>query len=147
MEPQEFSFKGQEIRPDVIEKIWENTKNYLAQQGYFVQDIKMPDIVGITLTLERLRDAFRILNSSPHIINTSKIEFNGEYVDEGSACVFRSDEPNQWNILVWEKARPIRNEIKHEILHIWESILGLEWGTLTQNKIVIVKRNLNDNEE
>ena len=128
MESQTFKFKGREIKQFLIKRIWEDIRQELASDGYLVEGINMPKIDGLTLTTNRLKKAWKQTSS---LLNTSEVEY-GQKSEKWRASVFFSDVNQLWVILVWEKARPIRNEVRHELLHIWESFLGLKWGALTQ---------------
>jgi hypothetical protein len=121
------------IGPDVIERTWQGIKRELARDGYPVEATKMPPISGWTLNTENLRKAWEIASSSPSLANTSQEEW-GERSDEWAACTIPSVDQTSggqgWGILIWEGMRPIRKPLRHELLHIWESLLGLKWGTL-----------------
>ena len=75
----------------------------------------MPHISGITLSTNRLKEAWEQTSQSPHLINTSLIEY-GEKSEKWKALVFFSNVDQIWILLIWEKARPIRNSIRHELL-------------------------------
>ena len=125
--PEPLVLIGHEIEPSVIEKIWRNIQQELVSRGYAVQGITMPKITGMTLSSNSLMKAWEAVKTFPNLVNQSEAEW-GEYLEKWKACVFPTEEG--WTILVWNRARPIRNEIRHELSHIWESLLGLQWGTL-----------------
>lgn len=119
------------IRPEVIERIWQNIKRELTSDGYPVESIEMPRIAGWTLDTNNLRKAWEITSSSPALVNTSLEEY-GEELKEWSACTIPSNVDQMWRILIWKEMRPIRKRLRHELLHVWESLLGLKWGALRE---------------
>jgi hypothetical protein len=122
------------IRPDVIERIWQGIKRELASDGYPVESIVMPQITGWTLDMNNLRKAWEKTSSTPALMNMSLVEY-GEESEKWAAFTFPSvaqtSADQKWMVLLWEGKRPIRRPLRHELLHIWESLLGLKWGTLT----------------
>jgi len=127
--PEPLVLVGQQIKPDVIAKVWDRTRQIVAGEGYAVDDVAMPQIVAITLDSEGLQKAWKDTARFPNLSNQSEAEW-GEHLDEWQACTFPTGD--HWLVLVYERMRPIKNEIRHELLHIWESLLGLQWGTLTR---------------
>lgn len=130
MSPQLFTFKGKEIKQEILKRIWKAIRLNLRDK-YPVEDISMPKIEAISLTHRRFRKAMKQLETSPHFMDTSGIEW-GEEVGFPSACAFPSDVDQKWIVLVCRGLRPLEQDLKHELLHIWESTLVLKWGTLTQ---------------
>jgi len=128
-----FSFVGRKIEQDLLRRIWEETRSNLKSQ-FIVKDVVMPRIEAVSLTHERFTKAIRQLQSSPYIIDATKIEW-GEQLKAGyiSAGSFFSDVDQKWVVLLCEGLNPLEQNLRHELLHIWESILGLQLGTLTQS--------------
>lgn len=127
-----FIFSGDPIKQETLRMIWEETRSSLKNE-YPVGNISMPKIEAMTLTPKRFMKATKQLLSSPHILDMSVIEW-GEPVGFPSACTFFADVDRKWIVLVRRGLRPLEQDLKHELLHIWENALGLAWGTLT-NKL------------
>ena len=125
-----FTFREKPIKQEILRKIWEETRSNL-RDTYPVENISMPKIEAVILANKRFWKAMRQLLSSPHILDESQTEW-GESAGVVSACVFFSDVQRKWMILVCEGLRPLDQDLKHELLHVWESTLGLQWGTLTR---------------
>ena len=130
---QHFSFVGRQIKQDLLRRTWEETGAILKNK-YPVEDTPMPRIEALCLTYECFSKAIRQLLSSPYIIDATKIEW-GEQLEARriSAGSFFSDVDQKWAVLVCEGLNPLEQNLRHELLHIWESILGLQLGTLTQS--------------
>ncbi len=124
-----FTFSGEPIKQETLRMIWEETRSSLKNE-YLVENISMPKIEAITLTPKRFMKAMKQLQLSPHILDMSVIEW-GETAGFPSACTFFADVERKWIVLVCRELRPLEQDLKHELLHIWENALGLEWGTLT----------------
>jgi len=124
-----FTFSGEPIKQETLRMIWEETRSSLKNK-YLVENISMPKIEAITLTPKRFMKAMKQLQLSPHILDMSVIEW-GETAGFPSACTFFADVEQKWIVLVCRELRPLEQDLKHELLHIWENALGLEWGTLT----------------
>lgn len=124
-----FTFSGEPIKQETLRMIWEETRSSLKNE-YLVENISMPKIEAITLTPKRFMKAMKQLQLSPHILDMSVIEW-GETAGFPSACTFLADVERKWIVLVCRELRPLEQDLKHELLHIWENALGLEWGTLT----------------
>jgi len=124
------------IRPDVIERVWLGIKRQLAADGYAVERIQMPKISAWTLDSSNLRKAWEVTSSTQALSSTEKIEYGVETESKKwSACTFPSDAEHQegkWAVLVYQEMRPIRRRLRRELLHIWESLLALQWGALTE---------------
>ena len=127
-----FSVSGEPIEQVILRMIWEETRASLKNE-YLVGNISMPKIEAVILTRKRFRKATKQLLASPHILDMSVIEW-GEIVKFPSACAFMAEveQEQKWIILVCDELIPLEQDLKHELLHIWESTLGLKWGTLTK---------------
>jgi len=128
---QTLKFTGRQISPNIISKIWEETRSELGTE-YAVKEIQMPKIDGIVLSYKRFVQADRKLKASSHIENLTKAEWGVDEVGVPSAGVFYSDVDKKWMLLKLKGANPLEVDVKHELLHIWESILKVPWGTLTR---------------
>jgi len=125
-----FTFKGREIKQEILKRIWEEMKSNLRSK-YPIENIPMPKIEAVRLTHKRFAKAMKQLLSSPYIMDMSVIEW-GETAGFASACTFFGDVDQTWVVLVCEGLRPLEQDLRHELLHIWESTLDLQWGTLTK---------------
>ena len=125
-----FTFSGKEIKQEILRSVWEETRSNLRGK-YPVEDISMPKIEAVRLTVKRFTKAMKQLLLSQHIMDTSEIEW-GEGAGFVSACTFFGDVDQKWIVLVCKGLRPLEQDLKHELLHIWESNLDLKLGTLTK---------------
>jgi hypothetical protein len=128
---QQFKFKGTAIRPDVLGGYWRYVKRLLAADGYSVEGIEMPNIEGLVLSTDRWTEALEQIDLSPYYKNTTGVKHGKQLIGKRGVLVFHAAGP-KWIVLVWENARPMKGPVRHELLHIWESLLGLSCGTLTK---------------
>ena len=128
--PESLVLTGHKIDDHVIEKVWHTIQRRLASQGYAVDGITMPVIVGITLDSDGLRQAWEDMERFPNLTDQGQIDEWGEPLDKWEACVFAVG-PG-WVIAIYDRVKPITDNIRHELLHVWESLLGFQWGTLTR---------------
>jgi hypothetical protein len=140
MESTTFNIAGDPIEQKYIRHLWEQTRNELKDRYPKVKDIPMPKISAMTLGPENFRRQHRQLLQSKHIRDTGLIEWGSPSTmktsDLPSACVFEADEDQGWIILkrTGKKSWSIENDLIHELFHVWESALGLRWGTLSRKK-------------
>ncbi len=123
------TFSGEPIKQETLRMIWEETRSSLKNE-YLVENISMPKIEAITLTPKRFMKAMEQLQLSPHILDMSVIEW-AETAGFPSACIFFADVERKWIVLVCRELRTLEQDLKHELLHVWENALGLEGRTLT----------------
>lgn len=128
-----FTFKGKQIKQESLKRVWEQTRRELSKR-YAVEDAQMPKIDGVILSGKCFWRALKRVKQSSHMIDTEAIEW-GESASFISACTFFADTRETWIVLVCEGLRPLEQELKHELLHIWENILGLQWGALTKKLV------------
>ena len=132
METQIIQIRGKVIEPSRIMRIWEDIRQELINEGYSVAKVTdMPKIRGVTVTTKWLKRMWQITSSSPHLLNTSQLEW-GEKKEGWKVCTFFADVKQEWIVVVWERVKSIEYEVRHELLHIWESLLLLQRGTLTK---------------
>jgi len=126
-----IKLKGNPIAQQTIEKIWEEVRLKLGGH-YAVEGIEMPKIRGLILAKVRFKRILAQLLASPHIYSTEEEEWGPRQQHTlPSAINFRAEDT--WVIVKNGAGRcTVEEDLRHELLHIWESILGLSWGTLTQ---------------
>ena len=130
MEPETFVFRGKPVEQAILERIWKEIKLELAGK-YSVDNVEMPNIEALVLSYKKFRKALNKLLSSPHIKDTSEIEW-GAKCTTPSAVTFFIDENQTWAILkCGGYGCSLEADLRHELLHIWEAKLGLKWATLT----------------
>jgi hypothetical protein len=136
MESTTFNIAGDWVEPEYIRELWEQTRNELKGRYPKVKDIPMPRISAMTLGPKDFRRQHRQLLQSQHMRDTGPMEWGSPSTmktsDLPSACVFEADEDQGWIILkrTGKKSWSIEHDLIHELSHIWESALGLRWGTL-----------------
>lgn len=130
MEPETFVFRGKPVNQAILIRIWEEIRVELADK-YPVDDVKMPNIRAMILNYKNFRKALKKLLSSPHIEDTSETEW-GAKITTPSAVTFYGDVDQTWMVLkCGGYGYSLEVDLRHELLHICEAILGLKWGTLT----------------
>ena len=138
MESATFNIAGDPIEQEHIRALWEQTRNELRDRYPNVKDIPMPKISAMTLGPKDFRRQHRQLLQSKHIRGTGPIEWGSPMSasDLPSACVFEADEDQGWIILkrTGKRSWSIEKDLIHELFHVWESTLGLRWGTLSRKK-------------
>jgi len=131
MEPEQFTVRGEPVEQATIVRIWEEIKREIAGK-YPVGNIKMPNIKAHVLNRNHFRKVVRKLLWSQHIIDTSEIEW-GTKCTKPSAVTFLAE--GEWIILKCKGyGFSLEDDLRHELLHVWEAKLGLKWGTLTQTE-------------
>lgn len=137
METEEFRFTGRPVREGTIKTLWEEIRCELKTE-HPVENIKMPRIEALRLSYSRFEKAMKKLKRSPHLTDQDGIELGVKATKaekmKASACVFFSDVDQCWVILKCEGFYPLEVDLKHELLHIWEKILCLPWGTLAKKE-------------
>jgi hypothetical protein len=130
MEPETFVFRGKPMSQALLTRIWEEMRLELANK-YTVDDIEIPKIRALILSYKNFMKAYNKLLTSPHIEDTSEIEW-GAKVTTPSAFTFYGDVDQTWVILKCDGyGYSLEVDLRHELLHLWEAELDLKWGTLT----------------
>ncbi len=130
--------QGSRIKPANIKKTWEKQRDVLSSSFPQLAQIVMPPIEGWILneaiyesTLKGIADS----NRKPEDTGTEA----GHSVLYPSSITFQT--PSGWTILKCAKRRSLEDDLARELWFIWEKILNLEMGTLTDPG-----RNSPDNE-
>ncbi len=130
--------QGSRIKPANIKKTWEKQRDVLSSSFPQLAQIVMPSIEGWILneaiyesTLKGIADS----NRKPEDTGTEA----GHSVLYPSSITFQT--PSGWTILKCAKRRSLEDDLARELWFIWEKILNLEMGTLTDPG-----RNSPDNE-
>lgn len=128
------------ISQRTIEKIWKRLYEKLRQMGYRMQNIKIPNIYAIVLGPRNFIKFIQRLRKIGFI--SMDIEEYGRDMgirDTGAICLPRG---KAWVIIIQTYAErgPLERYLIHEILHIFEDLLGLRWGSLTRFADSILKR-------
>ncbi len=130
--------QGSRIKPANIKKTWEKQRDVLSSSFPQLAQIVMPPIEGWILneaiyesTLKGIADS----NRKPEDTGTEA----GHSVLYPSSITFQT--PSGWTILKCAKRRSLEGDLARELWFIWEKILNLEMGTLTDPG-----RNSPDNE-
>jgi hypothetical protein len=133
MKPEEFKFRGKPASRVILVRIWEEIRLELTGK-YAVDNIEMPDIQALVLNYKNFTKAFNKLLLSLHIEDTSEIEWGTKCTSTiPSALIFFADVDQTWIILKCDGyGYSLEVDLRHELLHLWESKLGLKWGTLTK---------------
>ncbi len=120
--------QGSRIKPANIKKTWEKQRDVLSSSFPQLAQIVMPSIEGWILneaiyesTLKGIADS----NRKPEDTGTEA----GHSVLYPSSITFQT--PSGWTILKCAKRRSLEDDLARELWFIWEKILNLEMGTLT----------------
>ncbi len=120
--------QGSRIKPANIKKTWEKQRDVLSSSFPQLAQIVMPPIEGWILneaiyesTLKGIADS----NRKPEDTGTEA----GHSVLYPSSITFQT--PSGWTILKCAKRRSLEDDLARELWFIWEKILNLEMGTLT----------------
>lgn len=115
-----------------LKRMWKIIGKELKEMGYQVNNIQMPKVRAFILSLENFEETTKEL--SPHLMDTSSIEYGETDSDPPSACAFsiKSAMEDYWIILKCQGRNSLKKDLDHELKHIYESFLGLKWGTLTR---------------
>jgi len=138
MKPQTFTIKfKKEVSPSTIKNIWESLRKELETKGYHVENIRMPKIKAFIQKPQHFFKTAREFEGSPHLTDKSEEEW-GEQVKPQmvSALCFFSDVEDSWTILKRKGGHSLQTDLRHKLKHIWESVLGLEWGSLSKQDCV-----------
>lgn len=130
----EYSFIAEKkIEEWLIKEIWENIKTRLVD--YDVKDIKMPVINAFVLKERHYLKACRELAKKSKFRETVLIEYGELFPaihSAGFAMQDQSEDDEGWLICIRKGKRSITVNLEHELCHIFEYLLGLKWGTLTE---------------
>ncbi|MFC1894182.1 hypothetical protein ACFLYR_09275 [Chloroflexota bacterium] len=122
---------GYPVTPETLRGIWEDIRSELVSDFPIARSIEMPSVYAFVVPRKEYRRVFKQLKHSKHIINTEKTEWGEEGAPSTSAFAFKSE--RGWVILKRERfGYAVEADLKHELTHIWEEILGLVWGKLTR---------------
>ena len=123
-----IKLQGSRIKPSKIKQTWEKQRALLSESFPQLAQIVMPPIEGQILneaayesTLKGIADSSR----KPEDTGTGP----GENVLYPSSITFQT--PRGWTILKCAKRRSLEEVLERELWFIWEKMLNLEMGTLT----------------
>ena len=123
-----IQLQGSRIKPAYIKKTWEKQRTVLSGSFPQLAQIVMPPIEGRILneatyesTLKGIADSSR----KPEDTGTGP----GKNVLYPTSITFQT--PTGWTILKCAKRRSLEEDLERELWFIWEKILNLEMGTLT----------------
>jgi len=135
--PETFLIQGREISQKRLEQIWEELKKDLIERYPFVSEIKMPCIKAYVVDSKPYMKLQKRLLASSHIRDKALQEWGAPGTPDGSsAAAFYSDVAESWVIIKRKDyGYPLARDLRHELLHIYESIMLLNIGDLTAKSI------------
>jgi len=119
-----------DVYPEVLQKIWEHTKEYLRKEGYPVKTIPMPKMGAYLMPSTEYRRLDLKCRHNPY----QKMEYGDkvDYIETAGMLFPPDDDYQEWRIYIDEKWIKFTETILlHEMCHIWENDLKLEYGTLS----------------
>jgi hypothetical protein len=120
-----------QIEPRFIETIW----HQLSVEYPAIKNYPMPPIRGFILDGKRFARFEKKLFTFTNIENTGLWEY-GHPNKQGNTAGFVWEDENGWNICVDKSdVDGLGFTLKHELLHIVESLLLLQKGTLTDKQL------------
>ena len=132
MKSQTFSFEfSKEVPLETLASIWEKIRQDLIRKGYRVENLQMPGVRAYVMNQKDFAQTFKELLESPHIRDEGEKEWGKSSKASTSACIFYADVSQEYIILKCEGDPPLEVDLNHELRHLYESYLGLQWGSLT----------------
>jgi hypothetical protein len=130
-----FNFRGTEIKQGLLKSIWEEIKKELMAKGYSVQDSELPRVRAFRLKFKEFNKKLKELRKSPNIRDKGEEEY-GEKEKAGqlSSAFALPLNDQEWIIFKCDGLFPLKDDLKHELTHVWEHTLRLKWGTLTNER-------------
>jgi len=128
---------GTFVNPEIIERVWLEIREELSAGYPQASKAMMPKITCCIQNHVKYDRSVKRLLASGHLFLDTKTEYGDEVFRQSSACVFSTgaDPPEtEWVILKCNGRFPLEHDLRHELLHIWESLLQMDWGTLTNNQ-------------
>ena len=123
-----IQLQGSRIKPSKIKKTWEKQRAVLSGSFPQLAQIVMPPIEGRILneaTYESVLKGIADSSCKPEDTGTGP----GKNVLYPSSITFQT--PRGWTILKCAKRRSLEEDLERESWFIWEKMLNLEMGTLT----------------
>ena len=133
---EQFKIKAKkQIETTIIKSVWTRLSNELWSEYPAVRGLVMPSIRGYILDPKPFDRLQRKLINSKFLLNTGQMEYGSTSPIIASASVFK--DKDGWVILKCKDRYSIERDLRHEILHIFEHILGLSTGTLSRYEMKI----------
>lgn len=129
-------FKGSLVPQDKIEFLWEDLRKYLKEKGYSTQFAEMPKIRATIVDSTTFKRVSRVVDGLPaeKLENAGK-EDRSKYVAKACKLVVVGKNGSESHLIVMPKSDipEYIDNMTHELLHVWEDILLLYPGTLTED--------------
>lgn len=114
-----------------IKEVWEELRKELKENGYSVDSVKMPDIVTLLLLNEEFDILFKKIRNLPNSIYKEEQEYGTTFTNPIASALTIQVDKNTFHILICKDRCLLKEDLRHELLHPWERVLGLSWGILT----------------
>jgi hypothetical protein len=128
------NIRGEVISQKKLEQIWEELKKDLTSQYSFISEIKMPPTKAYLVDSKEYTKLLKLLKSSPRVVDNSLKEWGSSVPAEGSsAAAYYFETTGSWVIIKRKDSMySLQFDLRHELLHVYERIMLLDWGDLTE---------------
>jgi hypothetical protein len=143
----DFKTSGTFVNPEIIERVWLEIREKLSVGYPRASKVIMPKITCCMQYHVKYDRSVKRLLASGHLLLDTEKEYGDKVFSKSSACVFSSQTDSseaEWFILKCNGRFSLEHDLKHELLHVWEKLLQMDWGTLTnlsewRQKLTITK--------
>ena len=125
-----------EVNPTELHRLWISINDTLIKLEYTNDKLRMPNIQAPILEIKEYIRFARDFENHSETYKRISIEEYGDYepMENLASFIFQDVHGNWKLILCKERALgDLQHYLVHEILHIWDEILGMSRGSLEKN--------------